>query len=275
MDWLIICRGKRVFYLLFSKNRDRALYYNKVLINKLNKNMKELSLKISFGSLAVAIVIMGFFIYKGLRSFSDKERIVTVRGLSERIVDVDNANLVISYAVGGNEMSEVLKEIEQNNKKIKDFVIAKGLTEKEISVNVPNIKDKKNQEYGGEYNITYRYYATVKITLISNKVSIVRDIEMNQFDLFKEGVNLIKNDYYYDGEYNRTYSFTKLNDIKPDMIKESIKNAKKAADEFAQSSNSKIKNIKSAYQGQFEITSTDDPLKVKVRVVSTINYFVK
>lgn len=237
--------------------------------------MKELSLKISVVSLAVAIVIAGFFIYKGLRSFADKERIVTVRGLSERIVNVDNANLVISYAVGGNEMSEVLKEIERNNKKVKDFVIAKGLTEKEISVNVPNIKDKKNQEYGGEYNITYRYYATVKITLISNKVSIVRDIEMNQFDLFKEGVNLIKNDYYYDGEYNRTYSFTKLNDIKPDMIKESIKNAKKAADEFAQSSDSKIKNIKSAYQGQFEITSTDDPLKVKVRVVSTINYFVK
>lgn len=237
--------------------------------------MKELSLKISVVSLAVAIVIAGFFIYKGLRSFADKERIVTVRGLSERIVNVDNANLVISYAVGGNEMSEVLKEIEQNNKKIKDFVIAKGLTEKEISINVPNIKDKKNQEYGGEYNITYRYYATVKITLISNKVSIVRDIEMNQFDLFKEGVNLIKNDYYYEGENNRTYSFTKLNDIKPDMIKESIKNARKAADEFAQSSNSKIKNIKSAYQGQFEITSTDDPLKVKVRVVSTINYFVK
>lgn len=237
--------------------------------------MKELSLKISVVSLAVAIVIAGFFIYKGLRSFADKERIVTVRGLSERIVDVDNANLVISYAVGGNEMSEVLKEIERNNKKVKDFVIAKGLTEKEISITVPNIKDKKNQEYGGEYNITYRYYATVKITLISNKVSIVRDIEMNQFDLFKEGVNLIKNDYYYDGDYNRTYSFTKLNDIKPDMIKESIKNAKKAADEFAQSSNSKIKNIKSAYQGQFEITSTDDPLKVKVRVVSTINYFVK
>lgn len=237
--------------------------------------MKELSLKISVVSLAVAIVIAGFFIYKGLRSFADKERIVTVRGLSERIVNVDNANLVISYAVGGNEMSEVLKEIERNNKKVKDFVIAKGLTEKEISINVPNIKDKKNQEYGGEYNITYRYYATVKITLISNKVSIVRDIEMNQFDLFKEGVNLIKNDYYYEGENNRTYSFTKLNDIKPDMIKESIKNAKKAADEFAQSSNSKIKNIKSAYQGQFEITSTDDPLKVKVRVVSTINYFVK
>lgn len=237
--------------------------------------MKELSLKISVVSLAVAIVIAGFFIYKGLRSFADKERIVTVRGLSERIVNVDNANLVISYAVGGNEMSEVLKEIERNNKKVKDFVIAKGLTEKEISINVPNIKDKRNQEYGNEYNITYRYYATVKITLISNKVSIVRDIEMNQFDLFKEGVNLIKNDYYYDGEYNRTYSFTKLNDIKPDMIKESIKNAKKAADEFAQSSNSKIKNIKSAYQGQFEITSTDDPLKVKVRVVSTINYFVK
>lgn len=129
--------------------------------------MKELSLKISVVSLAVAIVIAGFFIYKGLRSFADKERIVTVRGLSERIVNVDNANLVISYAVGGNEMSEVLKEIEQNNKKIKDFVIAKGLTEKEISVNVPNIKDKKNQEY---YNRKFKKsFFTKRMVIFSQK----------------------------------------------------------------------------------------------------------
>ena len=237
--------------------------------------MKEANLKISFGILAVALIVMGFFIYKGLHSFADKERVVTVRGLSERIVDVDNANLTIRYAVGSNEMSEVLATIEQNNKKIKDFAISKGLTDKEISINVPSIKDKKNQEYGSEMNVTYRYYATVKITLISNKVQIVRDIEMNQFDLFKEGINLIKaDDYYYDNSGN-TYNFTKLNDIKPDMIKESITNAKKAADEFAQSSKAKIRGIKSAYQGQFEIIPTDDPLKVKIRVVSTMVYFIK
>lgn len=237
--------------------------------------MKNINLNVSFGSLAIAIIILGLFVYKGLKSFADKERTVTVKGLSERTVDADYANLTIQYAVGGNEMNSVLKDIEDNNKKIKDFAVSKGLSENEITINVPAIKDKKNQEYGGEQNITYRYYATVKITFISNKVQSVRNVEINQFELFKEGINLIKQDeYYYEGN-KQTYTFTKLNDIKPDMIKESITNAKKSADEFALSSKSKIKDIKSAHQGQFEIIPTDNPLKVKLRVVSTIEYFLK
>ncbi|MBP3254224.1 MAG: SIMPL domain-containing protein [Bacteroidales bacterium] len=236
--------------------------------------MKNMNIRVSSSFLAIAIIIAGFFIYKGLKSFSDKERAVTVKGLSERTVEVDYANLTIRYAIGGNNMEEVLKGIEENNNKITQFAVSKGLNKNEISINVPNIKDKKNQEYESSANITYRYYATVKITLISNNVKSVRDIEMNQFDLFKEGINLIKQEDYYDAS-NQTYTFTKLNDIKPQMIRESITNAKKSADEFAQNSNAKIKSIKSAKQGQFEIIPTDDPLKVKLRVVSTIEYFIK
>lgn len=236
--------------------------------------MKETNLKILTTSLfAIAIIILGLFIYKGLQTFANKERIVTVRGLAERIVEANSANLSIKYAVGGNEMSEVLREIEQCNDKIVKFVKSKGLTEKEISIGVPSIKDKKNQAYNETY-IT-RYYATVKISLMSDRVNVVRDIEVSQFDLYKEGINLLSENDYYDYDGNEGYSFTKLNDIKPQMIQESIKNAEKAANEFAQVSNAKIKGIQSAYQGQFEITPTDDPLKVKVRVVSTIKYFVK
>ncbi len=237
--------------------------------------MKNINLKLDLGVIALALIIMGFFIYKGLKSFSDNTRTVSVRGLSERIVDVDYANLTINYAVGGNDMQQILKEIEQKNAKVKQFAISKGLKENEITINVPSITDKQNQQYGGyDANLLYRYYATVAITFISNNVKSVRDLEENQFDLFKEGINLITQ-YSYNRENEYTYSFTKLNDIKPDMIKESIENAKKAANEFAQSSKSKIKDIKSASQGQFSITPTDNPLKMKVRVVSTIEYFIK
>lgn len=224
----------------------------------------------------VAVVILGICIYKGLNSFAAKERVVTVKGLSERTIDVDYANLNIKYVVGGNIMSEVLAQIETNNKIIKDFAISKGLSNSEITFAVPNIKDKENQEYGTvNQNERYRYYATVKVSFISNKVKQVYEIETSQFKLMKEGINLIQQpDYDYYGNQTQTYTFTQLNKIKPEMIKESITNAKKSADEFAQSSNSKVKKIKSARQGQFEIVSTDNPLKVKIRVVSTIDYFI-
>ena len=68
--------------------------------------MKNMNIRVSSSFLAIAIIIAGFFIYKGLKSFSDKERAVTVKGLSERTVEVDYANLTIRYAIGGNNMEK-------------------------------------------------------------------------------------------------------------------------------------------------------------------------
>ena len=237
--------------------------------------MKETASKIAVFSIAIAIVIMGYCIYKGLHSFADKERVVAVRGLSEHIVNADYANLTIKYEVADNDMTSLLATIEANNKKIKEFATSKGVTESEITVKVPKIEDRQASGYVSD-KIVYRYYASVSIVLMSSKVTNVRDIEMSQFDLYKQGIKLVNGSIYdYSESSGGSYTFTKLNDIKPQMIQESIKNAKKAADEFASSSDSKVKNIKSAYQGQFEIIPTDDPLKVKVRVVSTIQYFIK
>lgn len=237
--------------------------------------MKTQNSIINASIIAIAIIILGFCIFRGLRSFADKERIVTVKGLSERIVDVDNANIVIKYSLGGNDLQEILRRIEINNSIVKTFAKKYNITESELTFSVPFITDKQNQQYGGYQIVRYRYYAKVKISIISKKVKDVKNFEMNQFDLLKEGVQLEQDEY--QDEYNNTskYSFSKLNDIKPDMIKESIANAQKAAEEFAKNSNSKIKTIKSARQGQFEINTTDDPLKVKIRVVSSIDYFIK
>lgn len=237
--------------------------------NKKNLNFITLGLCIGLG-----LIIGGFCIYKGLKSFSDKDRVITVRGLSEKEINVDYANIKISYTVGTNDMQELLNAIEQNNSKIVSFIKSKGLSDNEITIGVPIIKDKKNNEYGSD-NLakSFRYYSSVTISIISNKVSQVRNIEQSQFELLKQGITLKKDEY--DENNKSIYTFTKLNSIKPQMIEESIKNAKIAADQFSKNSNSKIDGIKSASQGQFEIIPTDNPLKVKIRVVSTIDFFVK
>ena len=77
-------------------------------------------------------------------------------------------------------------------------------------------------------------------------------------------------------EYKTEYSFTKLNDIKPEMIEEATKNAREAAEKFAQDSDSKLGKIKKASQGQFSISDRDSntPYIKSVRVVSSIDYFL-
>jgi len=80
-----------------------------------------------------------------------------------------------------------------------------------------------------------------------------------------------------------TYLFTRLNDIKPNMIAEATASARKAADQFALDSGSKISGIRRANQGVFVIRPRDqapgiteaNQLNKTVRVVSTIEYYLR
>ena len=79
----------------------------------------------------------------------------------------------------------------------------------------------------------------------------------------------------YDSKVS--YEFTKLNDIKPEMIAEATKNARTAAEQFARDSNSKVGKIKKASQGLFTIQDAAAGLEDKknVRVVNTVEYLLK
>ena len=72
------------------------------------------------------------------------------------------------------------------------------------------------------------------------------------------------------------FIFTKLNDIKPEMIEEATKNAKEVAEKFARDSNSTLGKIKRASQGQFSIGNRDNNTAYlkKVGVVSTIEFYL-
>ena len=74
-----------------------------------------------------------------------------------------------------------------------------------------------------------------------------------------------------------SFEFTKLNDIKPQMIAEATKNARTAAEQFARDSGSKVGKIKRASQGLFSIEDAAADLSERktIRVVTTVEYLLK
>ena len=60
-----------------------------------------------------------------------------------------------------------------------------------------------------------------------------------------------------DYNYQTLYEFTDLNKVKPEMIAEATKNAREAANKFAEDSESRLGKIKTASQGQFSIEDRD------------------
>ena len=76
--------------------------------------------------------------------------------------------------------------------------------------------------------------------------------------------------------YNTQYLYTELDKIKPGMIAEATKDARRAAEQFAQDSGSKVGAIRTAQQGLFSIDDRDQfsPELKKVRVVTTVDYYL-
>ena len=222
--------------------------------------------------IALGIVVFGSFMQNSLARFVNKERVVTVKGLSEREMPADKVTWPLVFKELGNDPAEIYRSIERKNQVLVSFLHEQGLGTDEVMLNAPDIKDRFADSWSQE-QITNRYVATSVIIVTSNKVELVRSIMQKQAQLMKMGIALITEDH---GKNTVMYEFTRLNDIKPEMVEESTKNARATAEKFAEDSDSELGKIRRATQGQFSISDRDNntPHIKNIRVVSTIEYYI-
>ncbi|MBS4769507.1 MAG: SIMPL domain-containing protein [Burkholderiales bacterium] len=232
--------------------------------------------KIISSSLIAVGIIAGAFtlgnqLEQGIRGFKDADRVVTVKGLSEKEVKANHVIWPVSFREMGNDLSQVYDQLEVKQNMVLKYLKDGGLTDEEITIAAPKLRDNLADNYGSQ-RPPFRYMITQVLTISSDKVDVVRKLDEAQRDLLKAGVGLT-NDY----SYMTKYSYTGLNEIKPAMIEAATKNAKEAAQKFAMDSGSTLGKIRRANQGIFSITDRDEntPFIKNVRVVTTVEYFLK
>ncbi|MCH5236278.1 MAG: SIMPL domain-containing protein [Muribaculaceae bacterium] len=222
--------------------------------------------------LCAGLIMMGIFIRYGLTHIADNKRTVTVRGLCEREVNANKVTWPIVNKEVGNDLTFIYRKIENTNSMIVKFLKDNGINESEISINPPAVIDLQADRYSYNQN-PYRYNVTNVVVVTSSQVDKVNDLIKKQTELLKEGIAIVAGDY----QYQTLYEYTDLNAIKPEMIAEATKNARAAADKFAEDSGSKVGRIQTASQGQFSIEDRDQytPYIKRIRVVSSIIYYLE
>jgi len=223
--------------------------------------------------IGIGLVLLGLFIKSGIENFKAMDRVVAVKGLSEKEVKADRVIWPLMYKEIGDDLLALNTKITEKNGAIISFLKASGITVAEITVSAPEVIDMQAERYAGNNQPLYRYNVTSVITVSSSKVDQIRKLMEDQSELIKKGIALTAEDY----RYQKQFLFTGLNKIKPAMIEEATKNARTSALKFAQDSESKLGKIRNADQGQFSINDRDanTPYIKSVRVVTTINYYLE
>ncbi len=221
--------------------------------------------------LALGLLSLGLCMRSGLKSFNDSQRTVEVRGLSTREVPANHVTWPISFKQVGNDLPQVYSAVSQTNDAIVTFLKNNGISASDISISAPQMTDLSTDRYNNQ-PIPFNYSVTSVVTVSSKDVDKVHALINRQGELMKQGIP-ISSDY----SNPITYSYTDLNSIKPAMIAEATKNAREAAQKFADDSESQIGKIKEARQGQFTIEDRDNytPYIKEVRVVTTLVYYLQ
>ena len=241
--------------------------------NKNNCSKKYLaSLILALGILGAGFV-MGCYYYHA----KTDNNFVTVKGLAEQDVKADLAVWDLKYVLTGNDVIALQQKLTEQQNIIVNHLKAQGFDENEIYIGRLNTNDLTANPYRSEQTGT-RFILNQTITVSSSKVDLVEKSIGTLSELVAQGI------IFDNQEYSSpvAYIFTKLNDIKPQMLSTATQNAKVAANEFAKSSGTKVGRIHRAQQGVFSIlpreeapgVSESQQINKKVRVVSTVEYYL-
>lgn len=232
-----------------------------------------ISLVLAAAMVATGVAAAGYFASQTILNGQVGANTAAVKGLSERIVPADKGEWALGYAFTGRDPAEVatlFTRAEELTTRMRGMLTAQGFPEADIYA-APLVKrDITERSETGQ--IIDRYFIIEgTISVSTNQPGLIEPARAPLTGLAREGFSISEN--------NLAYSFTRLNEIKPDMLREATENARVAADEFARNAGVKVGGIRDAMQGGFEITdppgTSPGSAQKLVRVVTNITFYLE
>lgn len=196
--------------------------------------------------LTLGVIISAQILVNGIVSIKTVDTL-TVKGSAKKQITSDFIVWTGSYSVQSPSLQEGYALLNKNTEQVKKYLMNNNVKEEDIIFS--SIRTSENYEvlYNG-YNSnkieSYTLYQTVEIS--SNDIDKITEISRNSTSLINEGVAFKSKD--------PQYFYTKLADLKIDMIALATEDAKNRAERMLETTNNKVGKLKSARVGIFQIT---------------------
>jgi len=230
----------------------------------------------SIALLAIGVAAAGWFIGGGFVRSRTADRFVSVKGVSERDVAADIALWPIRFTSTDDVLARAQQKFDESRQAIVAFLVKNGIEAERAELQSFEVVDAMADRYRTDA-VSNRYIISGTLMVRVEDPGLVQRASQNVGELAQTGVVITSGSGFGGGP---TYLFTRLNDLKPQMIAEATASAREAAEQFAADSGSRLGPIRTASQGVFQILPRDRAPGVMeesqtnktVRVVTTVEY---
>ena len=198
---------------------------------------------------SVAIIVAAYLIGNSVINRNNNQGTIFVTGLGKADFTSDLIVWEGSFSKQSLELKEAYNLIEKDKKIIKEYLLFKGVKESELVFKAITSRDNKkpkyiNGKYAGEEFLGY--VLTQSLQIESKNVSEVEKTSREITELLNKGIQFYSTPprYYY----------TKLADLKIEMISKATADARSRAEKIAENSGGDLGDLISAKMGIFQIT---------------------
>lgn len=200
--------------------------------------------------IAVAIVISAFLFSNAFQNRNQSNDTISVTGLGKKDFTSDLIVWSGSFSKKSITLKEAYASLDADRAKIKNYLSLKGIAVNEIVFSAVNF----NKDFETTYNengttkqqIFTGFTLTQSVTVQSKEVNKIEEISRQSSELINSGIEFYSNppEYYY----------TKLAELKIQMIAEATKDANTRAKSIAENAGAGLGNLKKSDMGVFQIT---------------------
>lgn len=212
------------------------------------KELKNIQIIILGLCLAAGTITSTIILSKGfmqIKKFTNE--VISVTGSAEKKIVSDYSVWVAAFTRRDPQMTVAFKKLGDDLEKVKKYLLSKKIKEEEIIVSQIETKVLyKKSEKGYNTNDVEGYSLYQEIEIRSHDVKKVDNIARQATELINQGIQFISG--------APKYFYTKLAELKIEMLSKATENAKERAKSMADSTNNKIGLMRSAKMGIFQIT---------------------
>lgn len=199
---------------------------------------------------AFAIVIAAYLLGHAIINRNKANGTISVTGLGKADFTSDLIVWDGSFSKESVDLQKAYSDLERDKEIITSYLKSKGINDEELVFNAINSNKNTRSKYSEDGRFIGEeflgYILTQSITIESSDVGKVETVSREITELLNQGVQLYSSPprYYY----------TKLADLKIEMISKATEDARIRAEQIAENSGSRLGELLNANMGVFQIT---------------------